>query len=777
MLRFYYNPSYKYTNRQVISIGQDTNYTDKDYINIDSADTINGHIIYKTNAGEVIPTYILDTDSSRRWFVSGITQLRSGKYQLSLLRDIISESPDLWQSEEAYINAGLANDYNKYKRWNLPYTNTKVKQERLNINGKSSFFVFYVNEQKVSNQGAISEEDLQINQTSVPGYTNFDFEVTSLDEIPGYDYVNAGTRINVAESNSNIYLYIYDTTLKFAHRFKFDVSSGDIVTSGPSTPAHPNGPFGSCIKIPTNNNVIKNNTNNNAFSLKTAINNFIANQTDRSTNISSAIVNNLSAYVNKIIYETNSQKFYTIRLNQTSGVSSKKYNAENAGELITALRSINWATTGGTEGTITSLNYASDGDFLTNTINYTQYEYTLQELGTATSFNFNFRADVSKLPKSAVRCVNIVASGDMLDSDLTRVLMAAQTNGTLGINQQGIDDTANVGRIIDIQYLPFSVATTTNEDIKINNTAQVAQFLDVDDFEYAVDLPDLTNINKETDTIKIVSPSRASQFLFRPYDNDGNMIFNTKITIRPYNSVIYVRPSTQGLLLLDWDDKDCLIISEDFSLTNVTSSWTEYVYNNRNYQNAFAREIQGREFERTWERRVEEAQQRADEWTARNISTQKATTYTGNLPLISDIAGAVGSAWKDSAYMQAAQVDREYNEALYQESLAISREQFSYQMDNIKSQPLIPSKVTTIDCKFLDGIYLEYYSTNQTELDAIANYYRYNGHRIDDYGTFGEYLGQFVRGKIIKSQHYTQPEIDELNKRLGAGVFTGVNND
>ena len=770
MLRFYYNKQYKYTNRKIVDISGDAEYREIDYENIDSPDTINGHIIYTLVAGEEVPTYIQDLDSGKRWYVSGITQLRTGKFQISLIRDIISESPELWKNEEAYIEAGVANDYNKYKRWNLPYTNTKVREERLNINGKSSFFVFYVNEQEVSNSGAISEKNLVVNQTTVPGYTNYDFRVDNLNEINGYEYVNAGTFARV-ENDASISLYIYNTSVDGLYNYTYNLKNGTLKRS--PGPARPNQIFNSGIRIYTNDIGIENNTNNCVNNLRTAMENFIESQHNLGSSITSSAVSNLANYVDKIIYNSTDQKFYTIKLNETSGRVGTSYGS-NATTLKSALRSINWPTSGGI-GSRDIANFTIQNNYFHDLTTYTQYTYTLQELGTATSFNFTFRADVPKLPKSAVRCVNIVSSGSILDSDLARMLMAAQTNGTLGVvTDHGISDTVNVGRIIDIQYLPFSVANAANESIKINEVAQVAQFLEVDDFQYSTDLVDLNTINKETDTIKVVSPSRASQYLFRPYDNNGNMKFNTKITIKPYNSVIYVRPSTQGLLLTDWDDKDCLIIAEDFSLTNVTSQWTEYVYNNRNFQNAFERNIQGREFERSWERRIEDAQKKSDEWNARNLSAQKAQTYTGNLPIISGVAGAIGTAFQDENYMRAAQLDREYNEALYQESVNIAREQFSYQLDNIKSQPQIPSKVTTIDCKFLDGIYLEYYSTNETELDAISNYYKYNGNRIDSYGTFEEFYGWFVRGKIIISNNYTQPELDELNRRLGLGIFTEV---
>lgn len=760
MLRFYYKPKYKYTNRSIIDISSDNSFRDINYENIDSPDTINGHIIYTLGAGEKIPTYIVDQESGWRWFVSGITQLRTGKYQISLLRDIISENPELWKSEEAYINAGTAIDYNKYKKWDLPFTNTKTGEQRLNINGKSSFFVFYVNQQSFSNDNVITEEDLKIKSISVPGITSgFDYIVSNLNEIPSFEFVGTtdsrtsymffDTRFTYYlkfQDSNRVYGWDYDSTLPDDENF-YIISEED------------EGMFGAEMLVPCTFIDFKNNVNNIKYEYERLGKAFFENyQRENFTNITQTDVTNLQPYLGKMIYDENTNKIYKIKLTQRLNFrESEIFSTDNNGyTLWSALRNISYTGSG-------SLQYPAE--FVIWYSNRRAFTYSIEEIGTATGFDFNFIAKQRKLPKSAVRCVNIVSS-NVSDEEVAQALMLAQTNG--------INEDNTTGRILDIQFLPFSIATTTNENIKINNISQVAQFLDLDDYEYEINLPDIININKETDSIKIVSPSRASQFLFRPYDNNGNMMFNTKITLKPFSSVIYVRPSTQGLLMGDWDDKDCLIIQEDFSLTNVTSQWTEYVYNNRTYLNSFERQIQGREFERSWERKVEAAQARSDEWTARNISAQKAKTYTGNIPIISGIFGAAASSQPDIDYMKAAQVDREYNEALYKSGLSISRDLFSYQLENIKSQPLIPSRITTIDCKFLDGVYLEFYSTNQAELNAIQNYYKYNGNRIDAYGTFGQYYGWFVRGKIIKSNNYTQPEIDELNRRLAMGIYTEV---
>lgn len=767
MIKFFYNPRFKYTNREIIDVSKETSFRVIDYVNIDSVDTINGHIIYSLAQGEVLPTYLVDEESGWRWFVSGITQLRTGKYQISLLRDIISEQPELWKGEEAYISAGTANNYNRYKRWDLPYTNTKVSEQRLNINGKSSFYVYYVNEQKFADNN-LTEEDLEIKSASIPGFTgSFDYSVNNLNEIPSFEYVNAGTFQSVSSLIFNVYMffrsgnnrspfYTYDTTLGFG-AFIENFSYGGQHSRGSNM-----------IFIPGNVSNFNNNTNQSKSSTGSVTNAFVREYLSYKHGSSAGLApTNLGKYVNKIIFDASTNKAYTIRqTTRTQNISDATVpNSFGTASLEARIRNINYSfDTGYTSSDIEVMGTSA----INANYTLTTYTWTLEELGTATSFDFNFIANTRKLPKSAVRCVNIVASGDIEDSDVAQALMLAQTNG--------INEDNTTGRILDIQYLPFTIATTANENIKLNGMPLIAQFLDNDDLQFETNLATLTNINKETDTIKIVSPSRASQYLYRPYDNDGVMHFSTKVTLKPFHTVIYVRPDTSGLLLANWDDKDCLTILEDFSLTNVTSQWTEYIYTNRNYQNAFERQIQGREFERSWEREVEKANAASDSWNATNLWSQRVKTYSGNLPLVSNIAAGISAiaGSKDMDYMRAAQIDREYNEALYQEGLSAARDLFTMQLDNIKSQPLVPSKVTTIDCKFLDGIYLEFYSTNSTELEAINNYVKYNGNRIDDYGSFDVYWGHFVRGKIIKSNNYTQPEIDELNRRLQMGIFTEV---
>ena len=817
MVTLYYNPDFKYTNRKIITISEadDAKSTKINVVNLDTPDTINGHFVYNLGALPSLPTYLVDNYTGRRFFITGYTQLSGVRYQLSLLRDVISENPSLWQQETAYISAGLATDYNKYKRWDLPYTNTKVKEDRLNINGKSSFFVYYVNTQSLNN-GVLSEEDLKISYATIPGITGYDYSVANIAALDNSQLINyAGNdvgAINMVKDVNVSFNWVGDipyTTLSsgegyngpyatgkwFKYKMTYNLEesaensfSYSILDSEGKYPSYyvdaDNALKGNVLHIPMllknlmvydfqNRDGFFNNYGNSKYDMRDQLKAVMTNFFSSLNPQNQETVSSVDKYVGKIIYNEADKKVYTVDKStsdyQLGGSLHKNYYTA----FVNTIKNISFPYYFIEDGNST-INYGAKdikgyGNFISYTANQSVIRYTLRELGVAIKFDFNFKADKRKLPRSSVRCVNIVSDdteNGISDSDIAQILMLAQTNP--------INPAADTGRILDVQFLPFSMATATNENFKINDTPIKAMFLDADDLEFYTDMTDLTEINKECDTIKIVSPSRASQYLFRPYNNGGIMEFKTKITLRPYNTIIYVRPSTKGLLMYDYDDKDCLIISEDFSLTAVTSEWTNYIYNNRNYNDVFERQIQGREFERTWERKIEDAQKKSDEWTSRNISAQKASTYTGNLPIISSVAGAIGTAFQDQTYLQMAQIDRQYNEALYQEGIQISRDLFNLQLENIQSQPLVPSKITTLDAKLLPGVYLEYYSTNPTELQAINDFYRFNGNRVDAYGTFNQYWGWFVRGKIIMSQFYTQPEIDELNRRLSMGIFTGV---
>lgn len=795
MLRLYFNKRFKYTNREIIALSESEPYIESDYENIDSPDSIHGHIIYVMGTDLSVPSYIIDQESGRRFFVSGITPLRSGKVQLSLLRDVASEMVDLWKKEEGFVSAGLARDYCRYKTWGLPFTNTKVREQRLDFGGKSSFFVFYVNESEVTD-GVYSEKDFSFKLGSGDGSQTATIEVDSLSQIPSYEYVNrdgyaAGDLVYWSASRgsfdctdgfkisgSNNYGQDWPQTKSL---LTFDSSQAGLdVTYG-------NPDYKPMIQLTSADNVLRlgimpRDIAVNKQDVETEMRRVIKLLTESmeevysagKTQISIEVKRGLDSYTDRYILDRSTQAIYVIRRNEQSvtysdRISSAEYYPALPGSLA-QVSTFPWRN-----NYYASYDPATDppedvcqayGDYYTFNSTAIVASYSLEKIGDLqrTSVDFKFSSGTRKLPLSAVRCVNIVPDERIGKTEMSQILMQAQANITIG---------DNVGRIVDVQYLPFSIATEENEDFMFGDVPALAELVENDEWIFSVDMDDLTGINKETDTIKIVSPSRASQFLFRPFNNDGAMKFSIQATIKPFSSVIYVRPSTNGLLLQDFDDKDCLVISEDFSLTAVTSAWTEYVYQNRTWQNSFDRTIQGREFERTWERRIEQEQAKTDIWTARNISASRASAVTGGLPLVSSIASAAATAFPNQDYMNAAAMDRQYAEALYQESVAISRDQFQMQIENIKAQPLVPSRVTTLDGKYLDGVYLEYYSTNPTELLAIENFYRYNGHRIDTYGVFETYWGWFVRGKIIRSIYMTQPELNELNRRLELGLFTG----
>ena len=71
MVILYYNPDFKYTNRKIITITNKDNEmrAEINVAHLDTPDTINGHIIYNLGAISTLPTYLLDTDTDRRYFI------------------------------------------------------------------------------------------------------------------------------------------------------------------------------------------------------------------------------------------------------------------------------------------------------------------------------------------------------------------------------------------------------------------------------------------------------------------------------------------------------------------------------------------------------------------------------------------------------------------------------------------------------------------------------------------------------------------------------------
>lgn len=768
MLEFYFNNKYKYTNRSLVNLNEDLDSIKIDYLNIDSPDTIHGGLIYEVeeDKDDRMPTYIVQDykEGKRRWFVSGITQLSSHKFRISLVRDVASEYIDTWKFEEAFIKAGTASDYNKYKSWGLPFTNTKINETKLPIGpsgSKSSFFVYYVNKQNYDEGTKIlTEDDFEVKYTKPNTYIFAEKTITNTSEIPNYDiFVDQGSMRKWTKHESEMIFSCYNYLAGGAtiQKYKAIYDNNELTLSN----AHGYAGQGLRWNAPTFSQITESTSFQNGIKsdLKTFTENY-ASTFVPTVAYTEAQWNSIKEWTNKVIFDSSTNKYFKLNVKTDyEGPFNLTIHKAHTTSLKDAIGL-----------TLNPNMYSVDGNYYIFKSKLKTVKLEREELGFADTFEFNFNADISKLPKSAVRCVNIASNSLVNDFAIREALMTAYSNQLADIED---------GRILDIQYLPFSLTgTETSDDIVFKSGGSTkkpyAKFINIDEFFYTNSLTDFTNLNevdKETKTCKIVSPSRASQFLFKPYNNDGVMEFQVKINLQPFNSRIYIRPSTKGLLMHDWDDKDCFIMEEDCSLTTVDSAWRDYVYQNRNYNAQFNRQIQGREFERGWERDLEKAQMRADEWNARNLSAQKARAYTGNLPIIGSISGAIGTAFKDNTYMEMAALDREYNEALYQESVSLAEDMFSYQIDNIKNQAPVPTKITTLDNKLLDGIYIEEWDTNETERAAIERYYAYNGHRIDTFGVFNDYMGDFVKGKIIKSDKFNQPEFNELNRRLELGIY------
>lgn len=125
----------------------------------------------------------------------------------------------------------------------------------------------------------------------------------------------------------------------------------------------------------------------------------------------------------------------------------------------------------------------------------------------------------------------------------------------------------------------------------------IAQRMNIPNLSGAYGIPSLTtaeNIKLVDGATKyrLVSPNYCGQFEFSIAKNGSFNRFNVDCTYKPFSPYIHVNPAFAGLYGQDWNDARGLICSGDFSISQVSDAFTEYELRNKNFQQAFDRQIE-----------------------------------------------------------------------------------------------------------------------------------------------------------------------------------------
>ncbi|MEE3416016.1 MAG: hypothetical protein VZR53_11675, partial [Prevotella sp.] len=298
---------------------------------------------------------------------------------------------------------------------------------------------------------------------------------------------------------------------------------------------------------------------------------------------------------------------------------------------------------------------------------------------------------------------------------------------------------------VDYEYLTETVEGTTYSRgvISFCDVSTKEQFLG----QYSIEIMDY-KIENQCDMYRLCSPNYASVFEFNAARNGGVEGYNVRYTYKPYQPFINVAPKFGRLYGSDFKDNRGLILSGDFSLPIVKDAWINYQLQNKNYQLAFDRQIENMEVNYGWQR----AQGIANAVVG---TVQGGTTGAMAGGMMGGATGAViGGVIGTGASLAGGILDVNMQEALRNEAVDYARDNFGFQLGNIKALPNTLNKVSSIVANSKLFPFVEYYTCTDEEKKALDDKLKYNGMTIGRIGHILDFkhpdAQTYIKGQIIR---------------------------
>lgn len=269
-------------------------------------------------------------------------------------------------------------------------------------------------------------------------------------------------------------------------------------------------------------------------------------------------------------------------------------------------------------------------------------------------------------------------------------------------------------------------------------------------------------VQHETEFYRMVSPNYNGTFEIKATSNRGLSGFTATCSYKPFTPYIKVAPNFGGLYGGSFGDARGLICGGDFSLSIVSDAWKNYQIQNKNYQVMFDRQITNMEFNN-------------------NIAIAQGalSAVTGAVSagvMGGAVGGPVGGIGLGATSLAMGIADVGILMAQQKETLDYTKDQFGYQLGNIKALPQSLTKVSSYNADNKVFPFLEFYSCSEVEKEALRKKIQYNGMTTMTVGTMREYLldeETYIKGKIIRIEN---TDIDyhlllELATEIQRGVF------
>lgn len=270
------------------------------------------------------------------------------------------------------------------------------------------------------------------------------------------------------------------------------------------------------------------------------------------------------------------------------------------------------------------------------------------------------------------------------------------------------------------------------------------------------------------DIYRLVSPNYNGQFEFNVVKNGGLTYFKVDCSYKPFTPYIRVAPNFGNMYGGEFDDARGLICGGDFSLPTTSDAWQEYQINNKNYLNAFNRQIENMEVTNKYQRINEMA----------NVAAGTVGSAIGGVAAGGVVGGpigaAVGGATAATLSVAGGIADYHINEKLRAEALDYTKDQFGYQLGNIRALPYSLNRVSAFNINNKIFPILEYYTCTDIEKEALRNKIKYNGMTVMTIGTIADYLQEepsYIKGKLIRLEGFDNHTVTEIANELNKGFY------
>ena len=777
----YYNRTYKrndtyqeYINASasnILGIEKSYNFNIKDGVNLDH--------IFNVDSNVDEPNYCLllnETDNSiaSRWFVLEWEKVRGNQYHAILRRDLLADNYEAITTAPCFIEKGYVGPQDSaiFNKENITVNQIKTSETLLKDDSKTAWIVGYIAQDHPALSNKQFTLDPEVDMTITGNFSDWEYA----------NWCDGNPHTTIDESNvENIVRYVLRANE--IREFQFNESTSKSFNSVAN-----DSWLVSSTGSKTAQQVLNDYTNSNWMGniyWSTVLEKIYL---DNSSYANSTVMSTLNALIGKRVQF--SDGVYEFNIVTSSDVTGWKY--WNSGNLYNYLYSVVLADLQELGGSISAVTRYP----VAYSLNITNFIITARKLENIQgTYTYSISQSVRKLDDAPYKMfcmpyyigkytyrfsvdgssyINVDKDVQMawamsIAKELGNSLYDLQILPYCPIsNWEMATDRAiwSKGKTVDVDYIVLKGPSDLNYGYcSFCDVSSKEQFL-----KYPIEVLDY-KIENQCDMYRLCSPNYASVFEFNAARNGGIEGYNVRYTYKPYQPFINVAPKFGRLYGKDFKDNRGLILSGDFSLPIVTDAWINYQLQNKNYQLAFDRQIENMEVNYGWQK----AQGIANAATGTfqgGVSGAMTGGMIGGLPgaIAGGVVGTVASAAGGAA-------DIVMQQALHNEALDFARDNFGFQLGNIKALPNTLNKVSSIVANSKLFPFVEYYTCTEEERQAFHDKLTYNGMTIGRIGKIEKFLNPgdiqtYVKGQLIRLEgKYDTHEINEIANEFMKGWY------